>query len=97
MNIDDFIPLQEICTHYEVEVSFVNELGNIGLIQINIFEEKLYIHQDQIRNIEKMIRLHHDLDVNIEGIDIVFNLLQKVADLQEELQLAKIRLKRFGE
>ncbi len=97
MNIEDFIPLQEICTHYDIEVSFVNELREIGLVQINVIEEKYYVHQDQIRNIEKMIRLHHELDVNIEGIDIVFNLLQKVSDLQDELKLTKGRLKRFGE
>jgi len=57
MNVAEFIPLQEISKHYEVEVSFINDLGEIGLIQISIIEETHYVHQDQIRNIEKMIRL----------------------------------------
>ena len=95
MNIEDFIPLNEICTHYEVEISFINGLGEIGLIQITAIEQTHYVHQDQIRNIEKMIRMHHDLDVNIAGIDAVFNLLQKIEDLQEELKVAKNRLKRY--
>jgi hypothetical protein len=95
MNIDDFVLLNEICIHYQTEVSFINELGEIGLIQITVIEEKNYVHQDQIRNIEKMIRMHHDLDVNIEGIDAVFNLLQKIDVLQEELKETKNRLKRY--
>jgi len=95
MNIEDFIPLNEICTHYEVEVSFINGLGEIGLIQITVIEQKHYVHQDQIRNIEKMIRMHHDLNVNIEGIDAVFNLLQKIGALQEELKEVKNRLKMY--
>lgn len=93
MNIKDFVPLNEICTHYQVEVSFINSLDEIGLIEILIFEESHYIHLDQLRNIEKMIRMHHDLDVNIEGIDAVFNLLLKIDVLQEELKEAKNRLK----
>lgn len=95
MNIEDFISINEICTHYEVEISFINNLGEIGLVQIEIIEEKKYVHQNQIRNIEKMIRMHHDLDVNIEGIDAVFNLLQKINELQEELKNVKSRLKRY--
>jgi len=93
MNIENLIPLQTICTHYQVEIPFINSLGEIGLIEINTIEEVHYIHQDQIRDIEKMIRIHHELDVNIEGIDVVFNLLQRINDLQEELKQARNRLK----
>ncbi|HSY61464.1 MAG TPA: chaperone modulator CbpM [Cytophaga sp.] len=95
MNIEDFISVHAICTHYQTEISFINELGEIGLIQITVIEQKNYIHQDQIRNIEKMIRMHHDLNVNIEGIDAVFGLLQKIDMLQEELKNTRRRLKMY--
>jgi hypothetical protein len=93
MNTENFIPVQTICTCYQVEVSFLNGLNEIGLVEINIIENTAYIHQDQIRSIEKMIRLHNDLDVNIEGIDVVFNLLNKVHVLQAELISAQKRLR----
>jgi len=93
MNIENFIPVQTLCTHYQVEGSFVNELGEIGLITIHTIEKAHYIHQDQIRDIEKMIRLHHELHVNTEGIDVVFNLLQRINELQEELKQTRAWLK----
>ncbi|WP_018341491.1 chaperone modulator CbpM [Cytophaga aurantiaca] len=93
MNVEQFIPVHTICTSYQIEVSFLHELNDIGLVEINIIEEIAYVHQDQIRAIEKMIRLHHDLDVNIEGIDVVFNLLNKLDALQTELAAAKRRLR----
>src|SRR4051812_33935162 len=95
MNIEQFIPVHTICTSYQIEVSFLNGLNEIGLIEINVIEETSYIHEDQIRAIEKMIRLHHDLDVNIEGIDVVFNLLDKIDTLQAELVAAKRRLRMY--
>mgnify|MGYP000653790222 FL=1 len=42
-----------------------------------------------------MIRLHHELNLNIEGIDVVFNLLEKERKLREEVAMLKKRLKRY--
>lgn len=92
MNIENFILLNKLCTHYKVEMSFFSGLNEIGLIEIITIEQSHYIHQDKIYELEKMIRIHHELDVNIEGIDIVFNLLEKIDDLQNELISARNRL-----
>lgn len=95
MNIEQLIPVQTICNCYQIEVSFLNGLNEIGLIEINTIETVSYIHEDQIRAIEKMIRLHHELDVNIEGIDVVFNLLHKINELQSDLTAARRRLRMY--
>lgn len=95
MNIEQLIPVHKICTYYQVEISFIHGLKEIGLIEINTIEETGYIHQHQMSDIEKMIRMHHELDVNIEGIDVAFNLLQKINTLQQELKGARSRLKMY--
>jgi len=77
MSKEKFIPLQKLCELYKIEMSFFSSLNEIGLIQITSIEESNYIHQDKINDIEKMIRMHRDLEINIEGIDIAFNLLTK--------------------
>ena len=92
MNTENFILLNQLCTHYKVEMSFFSNLNEIGLIEITTIEQSQYIHHDKINDIEKMIRMYYELDVNIEGIDIVFNLLQKIDDLQNELISVKNRL-----
>ena len=92
MSKEKFIPLQKLCELYKVEMSFFSSLNEIGLIQITNIEESNYIHQDKINDIEKMIRMHQDLEINIEGIDIAFNLLQKIDELENELNIIKNRL-----
>ena len=93
MSRENFIPLHKLCELYKVEMSFFSNLNEIGLIQITAIQESQYIHKDKINDVEKMIRMHHDLDINIEGIDIAFNLLQKIDELENELISIKNRLK----
>jgi len=92
MSKENFIPLTKLCTHYKVEMSFFSNLSEIGLIEIVTIEQSPYIHPDKINDIEKMIRIHHELNINMEGIDVVFNLLQKIDTLQNELISIKNRL-----
>ncbi|PKP08927.1 MAG: MerR family transcriptional regulator [Bacteroidetes bacterium HGW-Bacteroidetes-3] len=93
MSKEKFIPLHKLCELYKIEMSFFSSLNEIGLIQITTIEELHYIHNEKINDIEKMIRMHRDLNINIEGIDIAFNLLQKINDLENELNLMKNRLR----
>ena len=95
MKEQDLIPTQTICSHYNIEISFVDTLQNMGLIQIEVVEKNQYIHQDQISDLEKIIRLHNELEVNLEGIDVVFNLLQKEKELRSELNTLKNKLRLY--
>ncbi|WP_281228776.1 chaperone modulator CbpM [Flavobacterium aquiphilum] len=95
MDRDNWILLQTICSHYQVESSFFTNLRDLGLIEIEVIEQSLYINENQVHNLERMIRLHHELEVNPEGIDVVFNLLQKIENLQKELITTQNRLRLY--
>ncbi len=91
----DWISTETICSQYEIEYSFVQSLSTMGLIQIEIIEQARCIHQDQIGDLEKIIRLHQELEVNLEGIDVILNLLEKERELQKELKNLKNRLRLY--
>lgn len=97
MSKENLIPIIQLCTHYELELSFFGSLHEIGLIEIEIREETQYISLEKISEVEKMIRIHRELGVNIEAIDVVFNLLKKIEVLQEELTITKNRLRIYEE
>jgi len=95
MNTSEFIPISEISTNYQIEVSFFNQLQDNGLIKIITYKQTPCIALDAIQDLEKMIRMHHELNINIQGIDIAFNLLQKVEKLQNELNSLKNKLRLY--
>ncbi|MCC6287530.1 MAG: chaperone modulator CbpM [Chitinophagaceae bacterium] len=92
----ELIPQEACCTQYNIEVSFIRQLSEYGLIDIVTVEEKSFIHGDQLNELEKFIRLHYDLDINMEGIDAIAHLLTKVRNLQSEVSHLKTRLQIFN-
>lgn len=91
----DLIAITTLCSYYKIELPFIDALHQTGLIEIEVIEQNQFLHQDQIGDLEKMIRLHHELKVNIEGIDIVFNLLEKEKRLREELNALRNKLRLY--
>jgi chaperone modulatory protein CbpM len=97
MTTETYIPIKTLCTHYKVETSFFQGLNDYGLIEITTIEQSPCVHQNHIKNLEAIVRLHHELDINFEGIDTVLNLLDKINTLQNELVATKNRLRIFEE
>ena len=93
MGEKDIIPIQQFCTHYDIPVSFIDALCEYELIEIISTEEIRCINKFQIRDIEKMMRLHFDLEINMEGIDAIYNLLKQVDDLQAQVTMLSNKLK----
>ncbi len=97
MSKQEYITLKKLCTSYKVEMAFFDQLSEYGLIEIVKLERTRVIHLDRVRDLERMIRLHHELNINLEGIDAVFNLLNRIDDLENELQATRNRLKIYEE
>jgi len=93
MATQNLILIKKLCLHYKIEFSFFDALDNIGLIEIKTVKENKYLYQDKIGDVEKMIRLHHELNINMEGIDIVFNLLKNEMKLMDEINKLKNKLR----
>ncbi|WP_264520886.1 chaperone modulator CbpM [Flavobacterium sp. N1994] len=97
MNSDDLIVIDLFCLHHGIEVDFIFELQSQGMIDIVEREEKKYFSVAQLVSIEKIIRLHYDLNINLEGIDVIMNLLHQMEEYQRQLQIAKNKLAFFEE
>ena len=95
MQDEELILTIEFCRHYQVDPSFVQSLGEYGLIELREVENQEYIHKDALHELEKFIHLHYDLNINMEGLDAIEQLLQRVKDMQQELNLLRNRLRMY--
>jgi hypothetical protein len=85
METTQLISIEQFCKHYNIPVSFIDALQEYELVEITISDNENYLKTNQLNEVEKMVRLHYDLNINIEGIDAIYNLLKQVEDLQNEI------------
>ncbi len=92
METENLILIEKICSHHEVEISFVHALREYGLIEVVEVADHQYLPNEQLKDFEKMMRLHYELNINLEGIDAIAHLLERIEYLQQELNAAKNKL-----
>jgi hypothetical protein len=94
MENEQLIVASEFCAGHQIEISFIETLAQHGLINISTSGEQLAIPDTQLPLLEKMVRLHYELDINLEGIETIFHLLGRIETMQQEMRALqeKVRL-----
>ncbi|MCM0666298.1 MULTISPECIES: chaperone modulator CbpM [Flavobacterium] len=97
MKSKNLIQIKQFCMYHEIENTFITELNNYGLIHIINEENDEFLEQEQLPTVEKMIRMHYDLKINLEGIDAIAHLLNKIEALQQNLNTIQNKLRLYEE
>jgi len=87
------IPIQKICETYQVNELFFENLQEYNLISLIKENNEFWIEENELNKIEKIMRLHFDLDINMEGIDVIISLLNKINQLNKEISFLQKQLK----
>lgn len=95
MQNEDMIAASEFCVHHKIELTFIESLRDYGLIETVVIDEKLFLPVTQLQRLEKFYRLHFELDINLEGIETIGHLLDKMNTLQDEIRQLTSRLKAY--
>ncbi len=95
MGARKYIRIKEFCNSHEIEESFVYELQEFEVIKLEFRDREPILQLTELPRLEKMLRLHRELQINPEGLQAVDHLLKKVRDLQEEVKHLRNKLTRF--
>jgi hypothetical protein len=95
MQTEEMIIVNEFCIHHNIDLTFITALKDSGLIEVTIMEEKLYMPETQLPNLEKMVRLYYEMDINLEGIETITYLLNRMNEMQLEIMKLNNRLRLY--
>ena len=95
MQTENLIAVDAFCANYNIEISFISSLQQIGLIEITTVKETEFINASQLRHLEKIVHLYYELDINIEGIETITHLLHRINSMQDEIIALKNRLRLY--
>ena len=91
--MEKLIPANEFCANYNISISFIRSLQENGLMEITTSEETEYIPAGRLHELERIIRLHYEMDINLEGIETIIHLLHRINTMQDEITDLRNRLR----
>lgn len=95
MSTEELISIEQYCMHEELDLTFVQALTERGLIQVVVQQERTYIAPADAARLEQLARMHFDLDINLEGIEAISHLLERVESMQQEMRNMQQRLRLY--
>nr|WP_294944472.1 chaperone modulator CbpM [uncultured Mucilaginibacter sp.] len=95
MKTDNLITVTDFCVYHNVKYTFIDHLQEAGLIEVTVVNQTTCIPMDEIQKIERLARLHTQLEINEPGILVIDGLLDKVESLQQEIAILRSRLKLY--
>ena len=93
---NELIIVSEYCDKCHIEPQFIDMLQEGGLIDILTQDDGTrYLTTDELPDVERYSRLYYDLDINMEGIDAIRHLLERMGEMQREINYLRNRLRLF--
>jgi hypothetical protein len=82
--MSDRISREDLVKIYNIEVTFFDSLEESGLLNTETEDEVKYLLYDDLPAFEKFSNWYYDLDVNLQGLEVINHLLEKMEKLQQE-------------
>ncbi len=89
------IPADDFCTHYKIEHSFIELLKESALIETVTVHEQVFIDEAQLPLLEKLVRLHVDLGINVEGLETILHMQERMQKMQLQITQLQNALRRW--
>ncbi len=87
------IHISDFYKSHEIEQSFMIQLQEYDLIELRVVDSDTFIALEEMPKVEKMIRLHQDLSINIEGIEAIYHLLERNKKKQQKIRVLHQKLR----
>ena len=88
----ELIIVSEYCHKCHIEPSFIDLLEEGGLIEVRTEGGEHYLLASQLADVERYSRMYYDLSINMEGIDAIHHLLERMELMRREISTLRNQL-----
>lgn len=88
----ELIIVSEYCHKCHIEPSFIDMLQEGGLIEVRTEAGERYLLLSQLPDVERYSRMYYDLSINMEGIDAIHHILERMEGMRREINSLRSQL-----
>jgi hypothetical protein len=87
------ITITDYCKYSQIETEFISLLKGEGLIEVYVVSGEEFIAIDQMPLLEQYARWYYEMEINLEGIDALRHMLERVRKLQNAMNELENKLR----
>ncbi len=80
------ISVVQFSQYHQIEPQFVIDLYQNGLVVLQKRDQEYFIEENDLSNLERYIKFHYELGVNLEGLEVINHLLNQIERLQKQIK-----------
>jgi MerR family transcriptional regulator, heat shock protein HspR len=80
---------REVAVSSHVGVGELRNLHTLGMVEGVVTDGELRYSEEEVLQLRRIRRLHHDLGINLAGVEVIIRLLKRLEALQHELEQAR--------
>jgi hypothetical protein len=80
------ISVIQFSQYHQIEPQFVIDLYQNGLVVLEKRNHEYFIEEENLTHVERFIKFHYDLGVNLEGLEVIHHLLNQIEVLQKQIK-----------
>ena|SRR5579862_1622588 len=94
LEADPELSLHELCETCHITTSFICELVEYGTLEpVGISIEEWRFSTRHLQRIQRVLRLQHDLEINLAGAALAMDLMDQIDGLKAQVELLEKSLK----
>ena len=94
---NELIIVSDYCNKCHIDPSFIGMLEEGGLIELRVEDGEPCLLFSQLPDVERYSRMYYDLSINMEGIDAIHHLLERMDEMRREIRDLRTRLRMYGD
>lgn len=87
-----YITLSHFCQGHQINQEFIVQLYENDLVELVLIKNEHCIPIEELPKTEKIVRLYAELNINLEGIEVITRLLEQMRELKEEITYLRNKL-----
>ncbi len=91
----ELIEVTLFCEYHQIDHSFISSLEESGLVEFVVIDRQKFIPHSRLHELEKIIRLYHELDINLPGVEAIIHILQRMEQMQREIMSLRNKLRYY--
>ncbi len=92
---NELFAITEYCTVHNIDTSFVYSLQQEGLITIIAQENESFVEEEELHKLEIFTRRRCSAGLHPESMEVVYNMLEKIKQMQEEMNDLRTKPRMF--